>query len=81
MKRLFLTTASLAIAFGLGAAGASAANIVQPTPGTAVYGELPATPPAGGTPPPAPAGFHYEWVYGYDQHAIYKAHWQAIRNS
>ena len=81
MTRFLLTTASLTIIAGLGATGALAANITQPAPGTPVYGQLPATPPAGMVPPPAPPGFHYEWVYGYDQHAIYKAHWEPVRNS
>jgi hypothetical protein len=81
MKRLRLTAASLALATGLGAAGALAANIVQPAPGTVVYGPMPAAPVAGIVAPTPPAGFHYEWVYGYDHHAVYKAHWEAIRNS
>jgi hypothetical protein len=80
MKRLLLTAASLALATGLGAAGALAANIVQPAPGTIVYGPVPAAPLAGMVAPTPPAGFHYEWVYGYDHHAVYKAHWEAIRN-
>jgi hypothetical protein len=81
MKRLLMTVASLALTTGLGAAGALAANIVQPAPGTIVYGPVPATSPAGEVAPTPPAGFHYEWVYGYDHHAIYKAHWEAVRNS
>jgi hypothetical protein len=78
MKRLLLTAASLALATGLGTAGALAANIAQPAPGTVVYGPLPAAPVAGMAPP---AGFHYEWVYSYDHHGVYKAHWEAVRNS
>jgi hypothetical protein len=81
MQRLFLTTAALAIAISLGAVGASAANFAPPAPGTVVYGELPATPPAGFVAPPTPAGFHYQWVYGYDHHAVYKGHWEPVRNS
>ena len=82
MRRLLLTAATLAVATGLGAAGASAANITQPAPGTVVYGEVPATPPADFPPPAvAPPGFHYVWVYGYDHHAVYKGHWEPVRNS
>jgi len=81
MTRFFLTTAALVILAGMSAAGASAANITQPAPGTPVYGQLSAAPPAGMVPPPAPAGFHYEWVYGYDHHAVYKAHWEPVRNN
>jgi hypothetical protein len=81
MTRFFLTAVSLVILTGMGTVGASAANIAQPAPGTVVYGPVPATPPAGMVAPPAPVGYHYEWVYGYDQHAIYKAHWEAVRNS
>ena len=80
MKRVMLTTASLAVAMALGAAAASAANIAQPAPGTIVYGPLPATPAADAVAPQAPPGFHYEWVYGYDHHAVYKAHWEAVRD-
>jgi hypothetical protein len=80
MKRLTLTTAGVAVAMGLGAAGALAANIAQPAPGTVVYGMVPVTPPAGAIAPSAPPGFHYEWVYGYDHHAVYKAHWEAVRD-
>ena len=72
MKRVLLTTASLAIALGIGAAGASAANIAQPAPGTVVYGA-----PVG-TPPAAPAGYQYQWVYSYDHHG-YRGHWEAVR--
>lgn len=78
MKRVLLTTASLAIAMGLGAAGAFAANIVPPATGTVVYGAVPGTPPEGAVPPPAPAGFQYRWVYSYDHHG-YKGHWEAAR--
>jgi hypothetical protein len=79
MKRLLLTTASLAIVFGLGAAGASAANITQPAPGAAVYGPLATTPPAGEVAPGvAPPGFQYQWVYSYDHHG-YHGHWEAVR--
>ncbi len=78
MKRLMLTTASLAVAMGLSAAGASAANIAQPAPGTVEYGALPATPPAGAVPPQAPPGFEYRWVYSYGHHG-YQAHWEAER--
>jgi hypothetical protein len=74
-----LTTAALAVAMGLGTAGAFAANIAEPAPGTVVYGPMPATPPAGEVAPPAPPGFQYQWVYGYDHHMIYKAHWEAVR--
>jgi len=81
MKRLLLTAASLALATGLGAAGALAANIAQPPPGTVLYGPVAATPPAGMVAPTPPAGFHYEWVYSYDHHGFYKAHWAATRNS
>jgi hypothetical protein len=81
MKRLLLTAASLALATGLGTAGALAANIAQPAPGTIVYGPIPAAPLAGMIAPTPLAGFHYEWVYGYDHHAVYKAHWEAVRNS
>jgi len=81
MTRFFLTTASLIILAGVGAVGASAANIAQPAPGTPVYGPVQATPPAGMVAPaPAPAGYHYEWVYSYDHHG-YKPHWEAVRNS
>jgi hypothetical protein len=81
MNRLLLTAASMAFAAGLGTASALAGNITQPAPGTVVYGPLPAAPMAGMVAPTPPAGFHYEWVYGYDHHAIYKAHWEAVRNS
>jgi hypothetical protein len=80
MTRFFLTTASLVIFATAGAVGASATNIAQPAPGTVVYGAVPAAPPAGMVAPPAPAGYHYEWVYGYDHHG-YRAHWEAVRNS
>jgi hypothetical protein len=78
MKRVLLTTASLAIALGIGAAGASAANIAQPAPGTVVYGAPVGTPPAGDVAPPAPAGYQYQWVYSYDHHG-YRGHWEAVR--
>jgi hypothetical protein len=81
MKRLLMTAASLALTTALSTAGALAANIVQPAPGTVVYGPVPAMPVKGMVPPPPPVGFHYEWVYGYDHHAVYKAHWEAIRNN
>jgi hypothetical protein len=80
MTRFFLTTASLVILAGMGAVGASAANIAQPAPGTVLYGPVPATPPVGMVAPPAPAGYRYEWVYSYDHHG-YRAHWEAVRNS
>jgi hypothetical protein len=78
MKRVLLTTASLAIALGLGTAGAFAANISQPAPGTAVYGPLVGTPPEGAVAPQAPAGYQYQWVYSYDHHG-YRGHWEATR--
>jgi hypothetical protein len=78
MKRVLLTTASLAIALGLGAAGAVAANIAPAAPGTPVYGPPDGTPPAGAVPPQAPPGFQYHWVYSYDHHG-YKGHWEAVR--
>ena len=83
MKRLFLTTAASAVVLGLGTLGAVAASIAPYPPGTIVYGELRGTPPADFPPPAtaAPIGFHYEWVYGYDQHAVYRGHWEAVRNS
>jgi hypothetical protein len=81
MNRLLLTAASLALATSVGAAGAMAANITQPAPGKVVYGPIPVTPPAGMVAPTPPPGYHYVWAYGYDQHAIYKAHWVAVRNS
>jgi hypothetical protein len=81
MKRLLLTAASLALATGFGTAGALAASyIAPPAPGTVVYGQMPAQPVAGMVAPTPPAGFHYEWVYGYDHHAVYKAHWEPVRN-
>jgi hypothetical protein len=81
MTRFFLTTASLMILAGVGAVGASAANIAQPAPGTVLYGLVHSTPPAGMVAPAAPAGYHYEWVYGYSREGLYKAHWEAVRNS
>ena len=82
MNRVLLTVAALAVATGLGGADASAVDNPAPTPGVPVYGELAAAPPANFPPPAeAPPGFHYEWRYGYDQHAIYKGHWEPVRNS
>jgi hypothetical protein len=79
MNRLFWTIAAVAVSTGLGIAGASAANIAPAAPGVAVYGAVPATPPAGGTPPTdAPAGYQYHWVYSYDHHG-YHGHWEAQR--
>jgi O-antigen/teichoic acid export membrane protein len=80
MKRILLTAASLALATGVGTVGALAAHIPQPAAGTVDYGPVPAAPLASMAAPTAPAGFHYAWVYGYDHHAVYKAHWEAIRN-
>jgi hypothetical protein len=77
MKRVLLTTASLAIAMSL-SAGAFAASIAQPTPGTAVYGAVIAAPPQGAVAPQAPAGYQYQWVYSYDHHG-YRGHWEATR--
>lgn len=82
MNRLMLSTAALAVVMGLGTVSASAENISPPVPGVPVYGELRATPPTNFPPPgEAPAGFHYEWLYGYDHHAVYKGHWEPVRNS
>jgi hypothetical protein len=81
MKRLLLTAVSLALATGLGTAGALAANIAQPASGMVVYGPMPAAPVAGMVAPIPPAGFHYQWVYSYDHRGMYKAHWEAVRNS
>ena len=78
MKRTLLTAASLAIATGMAATGAMAANYAQPAAGTVVYGPLRATPPAGAIAPQAPPGFKYEWVFSYEHHG-YHAHWEAIR--
>jgi hypothetical protein len=78
MKRVLLTTASLAIALGVGAAGALAGNITQPPPGTVVYGAPVGTPPAGDVAPQAPAGFQNQWVYSYGPHGYY-GHWEAVR--
>jgi hypothetical protein len=79
MKRVLLTAAALAVATVLGAAGASAADIGPPAPGTVVYGALPATPPTGAVPPgDAPQGYQYRWVYSYDHHGYY-GHWEAER--
>lgn len=77
MKRVLLTTASLAIALGLGTAGAMA-GIAQPAPGTVVYGAPIGTPPDGAVPPQAPEGYQYKWVYSYDHHG-YRGHWEAER--
>jgi hypothetical protein len=80
MKRMLLTAAAAALVTAAGTAGAFAANIAPNPPGVPVYGELPGTPPADFPPPTvAPAGFHYEWRYGYD-HMIYKGHWAPVRN-
>jgi hypothetical protein len=82
MQRLLLRAAAVAVATGLGAAGALAGQYDKPMPGVAVYGPLHAAPPAGMVPPAsAPAGYHYEWVYGYSREGVYKAHWEALRNS
>ena len=81
MKRLLLTAVSLALATGLGTAGALAANIAQPASGMVMYGPMPAAPVAGMVAPIPPAGFHYQWVYSYDHRGMYKAHWEAVRNS
>jgi hypothetical protein len=79
MTRFFLTAVSLVILTGMGAVGASAANIAQPAPGTVLYGPVSATPPAGEVPPGvAPAGYQYQWVYSYDHHG-YRGHWEALR--
>ena len=81
MKRLLLTGALLVLATGWGTAAALAGKITQPAPGTVAYGPRPAAPVASMVAPTPPPGFHYEWVYGYDHHAVYKAHWEAVRNS
>jgi hypothetical protein len=79
MKRVLLTVAALAIATGLGAAAASAADIAEPAPGTVVYGALPGNPPAGAVAPSdAPQGYQYRWVYSYGHHGYY-GHWEAER--
>ena len=79
MRRVLLTTASLAIALGLSTAGALAAGIASPAPGTPVYGAPAGTPPDGAVPPEAPPGYQYRWVYSYDHHG-YKGHWEAVRS-
>jgi hypothetical protein len=78
MKRLLLTTASLAIVMGLGTADAMADTLGAPPPGTVVYGPPVGTPPAGAVPPQAEPGFQYHWVYSYDHHG-YRGHWEASR--
>jgi hypothetical protein len=79
MTRVMMIAAALAVATGLGAAGASAANIAQPMPGTLVYGAPQGNPPAGAVPPAdAPPGYQYRWVYSYDHHG-YRGHWEAQR--
>ena len=78
MKRVLLTTASLAIALGIGAACAFADEMSPPPPGTPVYGPVQGTPPAGAVAPQAPPGYQYRWVYSYDHHG-YRGHWEAER--
>ena len=79
MKRVLLTAAAVAVATGLGAAGASAAQYDKPMPGVALYGPVQATPPAGDMPPgAAPPGYQYQWVNSYDHHG-YRGHWEAVR--
>jgi hypothetical protein len=78
MNRVLMTAAALAVATGLGAVAASAANFAPPAPGVAVYGAVQATPPEGAVPPSAPAGYRYHWVYSYDHHG-YRGHWEAER--
>ncbi|HXC29497.1 MAG TPA: hypothetical protein VNV38_16185 [Stellaceae bacterium] len=79
MKRVLLTAAALAVATGLGAAGASAADIAQPAPGTVVYGAVQGNPPPGAVPPGnLPQGYQYRWVYSYNNHGYY-GHWEAER--
>jgi hypothetical protein len=78
MKRVFLTTASLAIVAGMGAAAAMADEMAPTPPGVPVYGAVQGTPPAGAVPPQAPPGYQYRWVYSYDHHG-YRGHWEAER--
>ncbi|HYM73516.1 MAG TPA: hypothetical protein VET89_11080 [Stellaceae bacterium] len=83
MKRLLTATASLAVVIGLAASTSAFAQQAGYTPTAAtapVYGPLPATPPPGMVPPgAAPPGFEYRYVYSYDQHQIYRPHWEAVR--
>ena len=83
MKRLLLTTASLAVAMSLAAAAyAQQATVVQTPDGTA-YGAPVSGPPVGTVPPAAraPAGWHYEWIYGYVPHGTYRGHWELVRSA
>jgi len=79
MKRLLLTATALAATTVFAVGAASAASIAQPAPGTVLYGPIIAAPPAGTVAPPAPAGYHNQWVYSYDHHG-YRAHWEAVRD-
>ena len=82
MNRFLLTATALVLAGGLGTGAAMAQEATAGTePGQPVYGAPAGVPPAGAVPPAALPGFRYQWVYGYDQHAIYRGHWEAVRVS
>jgi hypothetical protein len=74
-----VSLAALAAAIAITTAGSAMAQF----PGTATqstpYGQVgdSAYPPPPGQ---APAGAHYEWIFGYDRHGDYLGHWTLVRD-
>jgi hypothetical protein len=82
MKAVSLAAASLVAVFAITTAGsAMAQQIIPGAPATqsTPYGQ---TGDAAYPPPPgaAPAGSHYEWIFGYDRHGDYLGHWTLVRD-
>ena len=81
MKAISLSAASLVAALAITTAGSALAQqfpsaaATQSTP----YGQVgdAAYPPPPGQ---APAGTHYEWIFGYDRHGDYLGHWTLVRD-
>jgi hypothetical protein len=80
MKAVSLA-ASLVAVFAITTAGSAMAQQIPGAPGvqSTPYGQ---TGDAAYPPPPgaAPAGSHYEWIFGYDRHGDYLGHWTLVRD-
>ena len=80
MKAVSLAAASLVAAIAITTAGSAMAQIPTAATQSTPYGQVgdAAYPPPPG---PAPAGSHYEWIFGYDRHGDYLGHWTLVRNN